>query len=127
MGDADEETLKILNKFSHYIGIAYQIKDDLSDYQGGKGDIEVRKFSILLSLLFEKVTSAEKANLLHVAEMNGSKTVFELINQYQIEKETIRLLKEYIRNAKNVLDNFRNIGLKLALHEILGKTFKDYI
>ncbi len=127
MGEADEATLKILDEFSHYIGIAYQIKDDLSDYQGSKGDIEVRNFSILLSLLLEKVTPEEKDKLLSVADINGSKMMFEFINRYQIEEETITLLKEYIRNAKNVLEDFRNIGLKIALHEILGKTFKDYI
>jgi geranylgeranyl pyrophosphate synthase len=126
-GGAHKEDLDLLDRFSHFIGVAYQIKDDLADYQGCNGDIEVRNFSVLLSLLLERITSDEKDKLQKAVEEYDSKTIYAFISQYEIEKETVNLLTAYIRNAKNFLENFRNMGLKLALHEILGKIFKDYI
>jgi geranylgeranyl pyrophosphate synthase len=123
IGQADPLTLTQLDNFSKYVGIAYQIKDDLSDYQGQKGDIVNRKFSILLSLLKEK-TDEEMLNLMDSGEYAK---VFSLIEEYNIVKEAQALLSSYINQARNCLENFSNLGLKLALHEILGKTFKDYI
>jgi geranylgeranyl diphosphate synthase, type II len=127
IGGADSETLKSLDHFSRFIGIAYQIKDDLADYHGNKGDIETRKFSILLSLLKEKLSVSEQEQLLNALKNGQSKMIFELIESNDIQKETESILTGYINDAKSCLENFRNLGLKLALHEILGKTFKEYI
>jgi geranylgeranyl pyrophosphate synthase len=127
LGGANKETLDLLDKFSNYAGIAYQIKDDLSDYQGDKGDIASRKFSVILSMLVEKLTSQEKEQFQKVISTNDLNKIYELITRYQIEQQTEILLKDYIQKAKQCLDDLRNMGLKLALYEILGKIFKDYI
>ena len=127
LGGANKETLNLLDKFSNYAGIAYQIKDDLSDYQGDKGDVATRKFSILLSMLVEKLTSQEKEQIYRSISTNDLNNIYDLITRYQIEYLTEILLKEYIQKAKQCLDDLRNMGLKLALYEILGKIFKDYI
>jgi geranylgeranyl pyrophosphate synthase len=127
VGGATDGTLEVLDRFSHFVGIAYQIKDDLSDYHGDKGDIMVRKFSILLSLLSEKISPIEK-ELLHSAfSLNNHNAIYELIDRYEIQDATKELLISTIQEAKNCLDNLTNLGLKLALHEILGKIFKEYI
>jgi geranylgeranyl pyrophosphate synthase len=123
IGGADKASLQLLDKFSHAIGIAYQIKDDLSDYKGEKGDIAIRKFSILLSILFEKLSESEKALLSNIDSVNLN----EWLEGHHIRTETETLLISYINEAKSCLDNFDNMGLKLALHEILGKIFKDYL
>lgn len=124
-GGADKNTLNILDNFSHNIGIAYQIKDDLSDFDSG--DIEIRKFSILLSLLYQKVSSDEKKNLLNSFKETGSYDIFEQIKFHRIKEETENLLKDYINESKRSLENLQNIGLKIALHELVGKIFKDYL
>jgi geranylgeranyl diphosphate synthase type II len=127
IGGADRETLESLDRFSRFIGIAYQLKDDLADYQGNKGDIENRRFSVLLSMLKEKLKTSDQ-DLLSKALMSGQNSViYELIDHYDIQKETESLLTGYLNGAKSCLENFRNMGLKLALYEILGKIFKDYI
>jgi len=126
-GGADKETLAILDKFSHNIGIAYQIKDDLSDYHGNNGDIEIRRFSILLSMVFEKVSDEVRISLLSNFKKGNSSEIFELIKQYDILKETETLLTFYINEAKRSLENLQNLGLKIALHELVGKIFKDYL
>lgn len=126
VGGASAEMIGTLDRFSHYIGIAYQIKDDLTDYKGNKGDIAVRKFSILLSVLAGQLSTA-KDILLNAYKADDYEAIYDLIDLYQTEQTTTELLIQNIREAKNCLENISNIGLKLALHEILGKIFKDYI
>ncbi|RPH28790.1 MAG: DUF116 domain-containing protein [Bacteroidales bacterium] len=118
VGGADKKSLEALDMFSHNIGIAYQIMDDLNDYQGQNGDIAIRKFSILLSLLLEKISTFDSVD---------TNRIMELIKTNSIQDDTETLLKQYISEAKSSLDNLDNFGLKLALHEIVGKIFKDYI
>jgi len=127
VGCASVETIKILERFSHYIGIAYQIKDDLSDYQGDKGDIAVRKFSILLSVLKEELPKSEIDSLLSSYKLDDYDSICNLIDLYQIQDATKKLLISNINEAKRCIKNISNLGLKLALHEILGKIFKEYI
>jgi geranylgeranyl diphosphate synthase, type II len=127
IGGADGEALRLLDQFSRFIGIAYQIKDDLADYQGNKGDIENRRFSVLLSILKEKLSASDQDLLLKALKSGQNNVIYELIDQYDIQEETESLLTRYLNDAKSCMENFRNLGLKLALHEILGKIFRDYI
>lgn len=127
VGGADGKALEVLDVFSHNIGLAYQIKDDLSDYHGENGDIAIRKFSILLSILDEKLDPTEKEKFQYAFETGDNAILHELLEKYGIQKETETLLINYITQAKNCLENFPNLGLKLALHEILGKIFKEYL
>jgi geranylgeranyl pyrophosphate synthase len=124
---ADEESLKKLECFSNNIGIAYQIKDDLQDYKDHHGNIDLKKPSILLSLLLEMITETEKESLKQAVILNNQEIITSLFSNYIIHQETEDLLKIYLEKAKKSLDDFQNIGLKLALHEILGKIFKDYL
>ena len=127
IGGASAADLKVLEQFSHAIGIAYQVKDDLADYSGEKGDIEVRKFSIILSLLAGHLTQAEKELLLSAQSPGEFMIIYGLIDQYDILQQARELLLGYIREAETCLSHLTNLGLKLALHEILGKIFKENI
>ncbi len=127
VGGATNGTIEILERFSHFIGIGYQIKDDLSDYHGNKGDIAVRKFSILLSVLEEQLPKSEKDSLLIAYKLDDYDAIYELIDRYQVQNITRELLINMINEAKSCLENISNLGLKLALYEILGKIFKEYI
>jgi len=126
-GGADSETLEKLDKFSNHIGIAYQIKDDLQDFRDQHGKIEHKKPSILLSLLLEALPLNEKTSLQTAFETDNLEAIHSFIERFKINQQTEDLLRDYIDRAKTSLDNIQNLGLKLALHEILGKIFKDYI
>jgi geranylgeranyl diphosphate synthase type II len=127
IGGASKDTLEVLGRFSHFIGIGYQIKDDLADYLGNKGDIVIRKFSILLSVLKGKLLHDELDLLLNAYKNDDFETLYHLIDHHQIPAITRELLISTIDEARVSLENITNLGLKLALYEILGKIFKEYI
>jgi geranylgeranyl pyrophosphate synthase len=127
IGGAEKASLETLDRFCYHIGIAYQLKDDLEDFQGDKGDIEKRKFSIFLSILSQKSNETEKQKIQKAYKSNDFQTVYEMIVQLGVQQETETLLHKHIQEAKLCLETIENLGLKLALHEILGKIFKNYI
>jgi geranylgeranyl diphosphate synthase type II len=126
-GGADSNSLELLESYSRLIGIAYQIKDDLEDFIDPAGEFEINKPSVLISLLSEKLTPDDKEIFNHAHLSNKFEIIQQLVDVYKIRQSIEDLLKDYIKESKECLGNFQNIGLKIALHEILGKIFKDYI
>jgi geranylgeranyl diphosphate synthase, type II len=126
-GGADRQYIQLLDNFSRNLGIAYQIMDDIIDYQNKNGDIEKRKFSVLLSMLYSKISKIEQENLLFLVKSNDFESIYRLIEDHQIKKQAVKLLKEHIQKAQDSINDLQNTGLKIALHQILGKMFKEYI
>ena len=60
-------------------------------------------------------------------KLDDYEAIYELIDRYKIQNATKELLISTIHEAKSCLESISNLGLKLALYEILGKIFKDYI
>lgn len=121
------ETKKLLSEICNSIGIAYQIKDDLSDYKGAKGDIIHRKFSIILSLLMEETTEDEKDSVLTAISNKQEQILLSRIDELSIIDKTIMLLKQYLTKALESLESLDNLAAKLALHESIGKIFDEYV
>ena len=84
VGGADNETLETLSNLSDMIGIAYQLKDDLDDYLEKKTDIFARKFSFLLSFLFENIFPEEKKKIHSYLENGKTNAVIQFIDQKKI-------------------------------------------
>jgi geranylgeranyl diphosphate synthase type II len=124
---AEESSLRLLEKFSRSIGIAYQIKDDIEDFKNEAGDFEIYKPSVLISLLQEKINPGDRILFNDSYLNNKIKIIRQFAESCLIDKEAEELLSEYINEAKGCLDDFHNTGLKMALHEIMGKIFKEYI
>jgi geranylgeranyl diphosphate synthase type II len=124
---AEESSLALLEKFSRSVGIAYQIKDDIEDFRNSDGNFEIHKPSVLVSLLLEKLEHQDRISFHNAHPDNNIKIIHHLAETYKIDQAAEELLSEFIKEAKECLDNFQNTGLKMALHEILGKIFKDYI
>jgi geranylgeranyl diphosphate synthase, type II len=124
---AENNSLKLLEKFSRAIGIAYQIKDDIEDFKDKSGDFEIYKPSVLISLLQEKQKGKVLAEFHEAYKKSNVEIIRSLIEESDIDHEAETLLSEYIKESKECLDGFQNTGLKMALHEILGNIFKEYI
>ena len=127
MGGAGVETLDQLERFSHFTGIAYQVMDDLEDYSGTRGDIRFRKPSVLLSMLMQRLPEDERI-LIEDAFISGNfEQIYRCLENNQTVDHCSDLLKDQLIRAKESLANLKNLGLKLALHEILGKIFNKYL
>ncbi|MEI6436330.1 MAG: polyprenyl synthetase family protein [Bacteroidota bacterium] len=127
IGGADTETLNKLERFSHFTGIAYQIMDDMEDYNGQRGDIRFRKPSVQLAMLMKELPQDEWAIVEQAFIAGDFNLIYLYLENYKTNDRCICLLKENLEHAKESLENLVNIGLKLALHEILGKIFDKYL
>jgi len=125
--DADHLTIEMLDNFSRNIGIAYQIKDDIDDYNSSHGDIEKRKISVMISMLFSSLDDPGKVNLSNALKINDFVSIYRDIELLKLKEKAILLLKDYIRYAVESVEKLENTGLKIALHGILGKMFSVYL
>ncbi|MEI6884126.1 MAG: polyprenyl synthetase family protein [Bacteroidota bacterium] len=127
IGGADEIDLEQLKLFSQFTGIAYQIMDDLEDDSGKKMNYAFSKPSFLLAVLMDELPGDEKAIIQQAFASRNNDLIQVYLHNYKTAGRCTLLLKEKLEGAKQSLENLGNIGLKLALHEILGKIFSDYL
>jgi geranylgeranyl diphosphate synthase type II len=126
-GDADEKTLTILDNFSYHIGLAYQIKDDLEDFGVERGYSSIETPSVLLAMLVEKIKEEDKNSLHEVLLQNNEVILNMFMEKYKIRESVNSLLKEFLQKTNSCLGDIQNIRLRLVLHEIMGKTFSNYL
>jgi geranylgeranyl diphosphate synthase type II len=124
---ADEKNRDLLDQFSYLIGLAYQLKDDLEDFTVKDGAVSFENPSVLLAMLAEKVTEHDRLIMQEALFNSKGENLQSLIENYSIRELITNLLKEYLQNIDICLGGLENISLKLVLHEIVGKTFRDYI
>ena len=130
---ATEETVEQRHKFGEYIGITFQIKDDLFDYSEEKIgkptgiDIKEQKMTLPLIYTLNNCSSKEKGWIINsVKKYNRDKVrVKEVIwfvkNQGGIEY-TISKMNEYKNKALGILEQFPDSPYKNSL-----KTMIDYV
>lgn len=124
---ADEYVRKLLNQFSNLAGIAYQMRDDLEDLNLEDSFSKVKNPSLPISLL-ACVACLDDIILLKDAILHQKQdTIVNLCDKYGIRDKVNDMIKEYLRKIYLCLDNFKNVRLKLALNEIVGKTFGEFI
>jgi len=126
-GGADLDSLRILDQFSYLIGTAYQLKDDLEDITEAGDEHVLRNPSAVISALAEKALIRDKENIRNYVGRNDINALRELIKQYDIKEYINSLIEEYLVRIDSSLSGMQNIPLKLALHEIVGKTFSKYL
>ncbi|HNX80188.1 MAG TPA: polyprenyl synthetase family protein [Prolixibacteraceae bacterium] len=126
-GGADESSLQILEEFSHLMGTAYQLMDDLEDITDPEEASSWRNPSVAVSLLAEKAEGDETDLIRKAVIQNELDPILGLIRKYQIEQMAGDLLSEYLNRLDPCLSQLRNIPLKIALHELVGKAFSKYL
>jgi octaprenyl-diphosphate synthase len=123
----DEELKNKMKLFGSYIGIAFQIKDDLLDYQvkgiTGKptgNDIKEKKFTLPLILALQNANKTKKNRVIKLvnSNSNSSEKIQEVIN-FVIENRGItdseRYLEEYKSKALDMLSQYPNNEAKKSL------------
>jgi len=130
----NEEAITKMSEFGLNLGIAFQIKDDLFDYdknniigkQSGN-DIKEKKLTLPLIHVLNKSTKSEKKHIINLVRKNNNeaKKVDEVIsfvkNNGGLEYAE-EMMKEYKNKAYNILNTFPDCEAKIALAEMLDYT-----
>jgi geranylgeranyl pyrophosphate synthase len=119
-----------LRQYSAALGVAYQIRDDLADFdaEGGTGDIAGMRPSLVLALALERATGADRDFLERVwrGELRPEAVAVEkLCLELGAAEEGERLQAEYKNTAINSLNNLADPELKALLWRVVGRIFNE--
>lgn len=130
--DQHEEVEGVLKTYSEALGIAYQIRDDLSDLgaSGETNDIAGLRPSLLLAVAHEKAKDAQKELLASVWRRQlpagvTTPAVEALYAELHADARARTLLETYKEEAIRCLRDLQNPNLKGLLRRVLGKIFND--
>lgn len=118
VGGASDNEITILERFADYFGIAYQVRDDLNEFEEERSDEKIADFPLLVALLREH---SNEIKLTDVA------TFKQQINELKLNKKAHAILNEYVANCYAELDKLDNDRLRLSLYGVLGKIFKPLV
>ena len=127
-----EEVAEVLRVYSEALGIAYQIRDDLSDLgvEGQTNDIAGLRPSVLLAVAYEKARDDTRKLLESVwrrspsAEATAEK-IESLYAELKADDRARTLLETYKEEAIRSLRGVENPNLKGLLRRVIGKIFND--
>lgn len=127
-----QEVEATLARYSEALGIAYQIRDDLSDLGGGSepNDIAGLRPSLLLAIAHERAKDAQKELLGRVwrrdhAAEGTAEEVERLCVELRADERARTLLETYKEEAIRSLRDLENPNLKGLLRRLIGKIFND--
>lgn len=124
-----EEAAPTITKYSEALGIAYQIRDDLSDLgeSGDTNDIEGLRPSLLLAVAYERASGPQKELLekLWRREAQPTAKIEELYRALKAGDRVRTLLETYKEEAIRSLRELDNQSLKGLLRRVIGKIFND--
>jgi len=128
-GGATPEQLEKMRQFGTYLGLIFQIKDDLFDYQphgiAGKptgNDIKEKKFTLPLIYSLQQVSQSEKRRILRMINSSSPDSqILKTITQFVEEKGGLDhcrdTMNELAQKAINIIDSFPQSDVTVALKE----------
>lgn len=129
--NADARQVEAMRQFGTYAGIAFQIRDDIFDYQpdnmSGKGfgnDIKEHKMTLPLIHLLKESPPVEREIikgkiLLCGKKMKTIKKIIALANEKHSLEYCTEKMNEYIQKAENKLNEINNSEAKTALRNLM--------
>jgi geranylgeranyl pyrophosphate synthase len=126
------EVSETLHTYSEALGIAYQIRDDLSDHgtEGETNDLEQLRPNLPLAVAHEKAKGEDKLRLEHAwrRQLNGKvshQDIEALCAQLKAVERSERLMEAYKEQAIRSIAELDNSSLKGLLRRLIGKIFND--
>ena len=136
---ADAEQVEAMRKFGIFAGTAFQIRDDIFDYQpdnkSGKGygnDIREHKMTLPLIHLLKESSAIERTLIISKIRFRGKRrsTIDEIIRKAN-EKNSLQYCEEkmncFIQQADNQLNAIADGEAKRALRELMNYCIKREI
>ena len=122
-GEAPHVEKDILRRFSELFGIAYQIRDDLSEFREQLDSDSFFDYPFILTLLQQEMQD-DIDGFLHMLETNDMELFKRSCRIYEVEIKAEEYLQEYINKCFIELDNLQNQKLRLGLYGVMGKVYK---
>ena len=129
LAGADEATLAALAEYSEAFGVAYQIRDDLSDFADASSPDAARP-SVLMALAWDGACGADRKLVEDVwlgrsDPAHRTDRLRRVMAELNVRDAAERLLGEYRDRAVNALSGLANANLKGLLRRVIGKVFRD--
>ncbi len=134
--DVDENTVQQMKLFGEKVGIAFQIKDDLFDYEfsnkTGKPngiDIKEQKMTLPLIYLLNNSSWTEKRKIINIVKNHNNnpdkvKFVIDKVNESGGIEYTKDKMKLYHQEAIAILNTFPESEYKTALQQLVDFTIE---
>ncbi len=128
---ASPEVVDKMHRFGEYVGIAFQIKDDLFDYEKSNAtgkpngiDIKEQKMTLPLIFLLENSSFFDKKRLIHTIKhhhQNPEKVaeVIKKVNQSGGIEYAYRKMMEYQNKALDILNDFPDSPSRQAMQQLV--------
>lgn len=133
---ASKETVAKMRQFGEYVGMAFQIKDDLFDYQSsnktGKptgNDIKEKKLTLPLIYTLSQADKSEKKEIINtVKKHNKDKEKVAALIKKVVEcggiEYAAKAMNDYCDKAFEILNSFPDSPAKTSLAELVNYTIK---
>ena len=132
--NATDEVVKKMSDLGTYIGIAFQIKDDLFDYQSnnmiGKpigNDIQEKKMTLPLIYALDKSKKLDRRKIIRIVKKKNKtnqniQQVIDFVKKSGGVKYTEDKMNIYKNKAIEILDTYEDSETKQALTELINYT-----
>jgi len=133
---ADEDTVNKMRLFGETIGIAFQIRDDLFDYEsngsmGKPGGIDIKEKKMTLPLIYalNNATYRDKKRIINLIKNHNNKPnkvdeVLSYVNNSGGIDYTVKKMNEYQDKALEMLEEFPDCASKTSLEQLVRFTIK---
>lgn len=130
----NDEVVNKMKEFGYKVGIAFQIKDDLFDYQrnGNIGkptanDIKEKKMTLPLIYTLQKCTRKEKSEIIYIIRRQNKNRekvdrVFSYVDKYKGLEYAENKMNEFRDQAISILDPFPDNDSKASLIQLVNYT-----
>ena len=133
---ASKEVVSKLHQFGEYVGIAFQIRDDLFDYQNDnhsgkpKGlDIRDKKMTLPLIYLLSNSTNSQKRRIINIVRNHSTDPervdeVIKLVKESGGIDYAHQMMMKYSAKANDIMNEFPESEYKASLIQLVQYTIE---
>ncbi|MCK4922122.1 MAG: polyprenyl synthetase family protein, partial [Bacteroidales bacterium] len=129
-----EEDIQLMKDFGYNLGCAFQIKDDLFDYEkNGKigkpigNDIKEKKMTLPLIYSLQNCSTKERKKIIYIVRKDNKnkkrlEEIFQFVEKYKGLEFAEQKMNSYKNQALDILSNFPDNNAKTSLIDLLNYT-----
>lgn len=128
-----DELGTVVEQYSQSLGIAYQIRDDIEDFQSKNFSTATGtlRLSLLFALAYEMAEGDEKKLLGYIWDKSTNpdsvpEQLDDIFASLKIEHRAWQMMEFYKSQAIGSLANLKNTNLKGLLRRVIAKIFDDF-